>query len=108
MILNPNNLWRGEPRQSFITGDLYEALSADPGSDLVALIGAALVVPKDRGSEGVLPLIQKNEAVHLSSQTNSRNRFAGNLRLQQTLADACSGRLPPVFRLLLGPERMGG
>src|SRR6266404_4232936 len=105
VILHPPALRRGEPCQGFSACDLNEALPAYARAYFVALIGATLIVPEDRGSERLLLFVQKNKTVHLSSQADRRNRFAGSVRLKKRLTNAGCHGLPPVFGVLLGPER---
>jgi len=73
VIFYPDDFRSGEPGQCFVTGGLNQTLSPDASAYFVALIGASLIVPEDCRSERVMPRVQQDKTVHLSSETNCGN-----------------------------------
>src|SRR2546423_4096819 len=93
----PEQLRRRETGQRSIPCQLEELGEAYARLDFPALGGGALVVPKDRGAQHALLVVQDDESVHLPRQTE---RPGG----QQT--EDILGCAPPVLGILLRPAGM--
>src|SRR5688572_20126058 len=96
MASQPEQLRRGEARQRTVPGQRDEAFETDALLDLGALGLGPLVVPEDRGPEDVPPVVEADESVHLTGETDLQ-------RLDPQRVERLLRGAPPVLRILLRP-----
>src|SRR5262249_15450632 len=101
VIPDPDDFRRGESGQRVVSGDANEALSSDAPANLIALVSAALVVPKNGRSQDLTSFIEQDEPVHLTGQTDGCDVLSGGSRFEDRLADARGYCEPPVLGMLL-------
>jgi hypothetical protein len=102
---HPEHLGRGEARKRVVAGHGDQATFLHARANLVALGGGALVVPENRRAQWLPLPVEQHQPMHLARQPDSPHLVARRLRRCQRRPNACSGGVPPVARLLLGPER---
>jgi hypothetical protein len=108
VVAEPQNLGGGETGEGRI-GDHFNEFGAATGAvvNFVALGGGALVVPQNGGANHLVVFVQKHRPVHLARQPNrphvGRLATGGGHRT----ADGRFNGLPPIFGILLAPQRPG-
>ena len=109
MIAEPKNFRRGETGQGRI-GDHADQLCAPAGPlfDFVALGGRPLIVPQ-KGTANDLGLSCRETPSRASGPTDRSPCTSAGLSLAflTTCANGLDGRLPPIFGVLLAPQRLG-
>ncbi|CAJ5200009.1 Uncharacterised protein [Burkholderia pseudomallei] len=101
---DPQQLRRGEARHREVAGDRMQLGRAR--FEQRAFVGAAHVVPQDRGAQHAIAAIEQHRAVHLAGQPDAAHR-GERLRMARAQRGERGERAgPPVVRMLLGPARM--
>jgi len=108
VVTGPYDLGSGEPGERGVHGQLQEALAPHPLHYPAALVGGALVVPHDAWAQHLPLIVEKHHAVHLAGEADTRQFSAVDAARLEHLADRRNRSLPPVLRLLLGPEGAWG
>ena len=108
VFLHPQDLGRRKTGQGIVTGKLDQSPASNPLPDLVALRSRALIVPQDGRPQNLSGFIQHHQSVHLAGQPDRSNGFQGGIPLCKHFLYAGFDPLPPFFRVLFGPQRVGG
>jgi hypothetical protein len=66
----------------------------------------ALVAPDERRTDDVLVAIENHQPVHLPGKSDATDLMARNSGRRQRSANRFESRFGPVFRPLLGPQRL--
>ena len=108
VVAEPEDLRRREAGERGVGDHLDELLAAAGAAfDLVALGGGALVVPEQGGADDLARLVEEHRAVHLAGEADGGDVGGLQLGLLHDGADDLDRGLPPVFGVLLAPERLG-
>src|SRR5262245_39597534 len=112
MIAKPKDFRRRKTGQCGICHH-FEQLLAPPRTplDLATFLRGALVVPQNRWPNYTVEFVQKDRAVHLSTQANALD--ASVLSILARLRELChcsantrNRRAPPFIRILFRPTRL--
>jgi len=111
VVAHPEQLGEREVGQRGIGGELDEFFTACfAAAELlmqpVALRLRALVAPDERGAQHAAILAEHDGAVHLASEADGINFYAGHLG--ERLANGLLRGAPPVVGVLLGPAGLRG
>jgi hypothetical protein len=108
VIAEPENFGSGETGQGRI-GDHADQFGPPAGAalQLVALGRRSLIVPQQRAANDLVVLVEKNRAVHLAREADRLDVSRFEFGFLDDRADGLDRGLPPVFRLLLAPQRLG-
>ncbi len=74
--------------------------------DPIHLRLTALVAPDQRRTDYVVVAIENHQPVHLSGKAEASDLIAGDSGSGQRAANRLKCRVGPVFRTLLGPQRL--
>src|SRR5690606_27679026 len=91
-------------------GDHLDELFAAAGAffDFFALRASTLIVPEERSANDSVLFVEEDRAVHLAGEADAFDVGRLQLRAFHDGADGADRGLPPVFRILLAPEWLGG
>jgi len=103
VLADPEQFRKRKIGQRRIACELDEALLADLGGQIAALLFSANVAPNQGGADDASLLVEHYCAVHLPGETDASNFFSTQIRAGDRFANRDTRGTPPVFRLLLGP-----
>src|SRR5438445_13607779 len=100
---DPKEFCQREICQRRIAGELNQALLADFGGQVAALLFCAHVAPDQSGTNDASLLIQHDRAVHLSGEADASNFFGAEIGARDGFTNRDAGGTPPILGVLLGP-----
>src|SRR5438477_2801593 len=100
---DPKQFCEREICQRRIAGELNQALLADFGGQVAALLFCAHVAPDQSGTNDASLLIQHDRAVHLSGEADASNFFGAEIGARDGFTNRDAGGTPPILGVLLGP-----
>jgi len=100
---DPKQFCEREICQRRIAGELNQALLADFGGHVAALLFCAHVAPDQSGTNDASLLIQYDRAVHLSGEADASNFFGAEIGARDGFTNRDAGGTPPILGVLLGP-----
>ena len=103
MVPHPDQFGKCEARQRGVRRNPDQVLISDLGRNLFALLGRPLITPDDGGTDHLVILIQHNQTVHLTTDTQRHNVFLIDAALEKHRMDRAYRSVVPVFRILFRP-----
>lgn len=103
VLFNPQNFRRGKTCQCSIAGDLNKLFPANDPMNIVTLTLYTLVIPQDGGTQNFAFIIEQDQPVHLTSETNCPDSFPADTCFFQHRLDTCCNRFLPLMGILFGP-----
>ncbi len=108
VLTDPEEFGSAETGESRVTGEVDQPALADALRDPVTLGLGALVAPENGRPEHPVVGVEQHHPVHLSGEAYPHDLGRVHPRSGDRATDGCLGGVPPVLRVLFGPEGVGG
>ena len=107
MVAHPQNFGGGVAGRWNVIDPLAHARFTTSALHILrTFCGGTSVIPQHGPPNNVAVAIEWRQSVHLAAQANAGDVAAAHISLRQHLFDRLNRTLPPIFRLLLAPQRL--
>ncbi len=104
VIAYPEQFGQSEAGQNRVSRGTQNVFRAKYFIDLIHLLLAALIAPDQSRTDDLALLVEQDQAVHLTAESNPGYRGAINSRVFQNAPNRGLRRMPPVVGILFRPQ----